>query len=398
MLLLRPRFRCARVRADLCALLLGALGALLCGAGPGVANAGSAASEAAAAADPALLQRAGEVVARYSAATPAWDGPSSGPPGLAGKTLVVVADNLRNGGVIGVAQGMREAARELGWKVRLLNAFGQDDGRSAALAAAAAAQPDAVVLAGLPAQRFHEALAPLAAAGIPVVGWHAGPELGAIPGTPVAKNITTEPLDVARAAASVAIVDSRGSAGVVIFSDSGIGIAWAKAQAMADVLRQCPACRVLEVADLPLASPAERVAEVGRVLLARHGRAWTHALAINDLYFDHLAPMFAALPEGTPTPSLVSAGDGSASAFMRIRARLFQTATVAEPLLMQGWQAVDEVNRLLSRQPPSSYFGRPHLFTAGNLHTDGGPRLRFDPDNGYREAYRRIWHGTRAAR
>ncbi|HJV68992.1 substrate-binding domain-containing protein [Ideonella sp.] len=367
------------------------LGAALCALQLSAANAGAAAP------DPGMLQRAGEIVARYSAAAPAWDGPSSGPPGLSGKTLVVVADNLRNGGVIGVAQGVREAARELGWKVKLINAFGQDGGRAAALAAAVAARPDAVVLAGLPAQRFQADLAPFAAGGIPVVGWHAGPELGAIPDTPVAMNITTEPLDVARAAASVAIVDGQGRAGVVIFSDSRIGIAWAKAQAMAEVVQQCATCRVLEVVDLPLASPAEQVAAAGRALLARHGAGWTHALAINDLYFDHLAPMFAALPEGAPTPSLVSAGDGSASAFMRIRAGLFQTATVAEPLLMQGWQAVDEVNRLLSHQPPSLYFGRPRLFTAANLNTDGGPRLRFDPDNGYRDAYRRIWRGGRGA-
>jgi ribose transport system substrate-binding protein len=68
---------------------------------------------------------------------------------------------------------------------------------------------------------------------------------------------------------------------------------------------------------------------------------------------------------------------------------------VAEPLLQQGWQVVDEVNRLLSGQPPSRYFGRPRLFTASNLQVDGGPRLRFDPDNGYRDAYRRIWRGDR---
>lgn len=344
---------------------------------------------------PDALQQARETVERYASASSAWDGPASGPQGVPGRTLVVIADNLRNGGVLGVAQGIREAARELGWKVRLVNAFGQDGGRSAALEAAASARADAVVLAGLPAERFAEGLAPFAASGTPVVGWHAGPQLGAIPGTPVAMNITTEPLDVARAAASEAIVDSGGHAGVVIFSDSGIGIAWAKAQAMAQVVRECAGCRVLEVVDLPLASSAETVASAGRALLARHGAAWTHALAINDLYFDHLAPLFATLPDGQPTPALISAGDGSASAFMRIRAGLFQTATVAEPLLQQGWQAVDEVNRLLSGQPPSRYFGRPRLFTAANLQLDGGPRLRFDPDNGYRDAYRRIWRGDR---
>jgi ribose transport system substrate-binding protein len=355
----------------------------------GLALAGAMPSGAAAEAD--ALRRAQETVQLYSAPSPAWDGPSSGPPGLSGRTLVVVADNLRNGGVLGVAQGIREAARELGWKVKLINAFGQDGGRTAALEAAAAARPDAVVLAGLPAERFSESLQPFAASGTPVVGWHAGAQLGAIPATPVAMNITTEPLEVARAAAGQAIVDSAGSAGVVIFSDSGIGIAWAKAQAMDQAVRDCAGCRVLEVVDLPLASPPETIAAAGRTLLARHGAAWTHALAINDLYFDHLAPMLATLPEGAHAPALVSAGDGSASAFMRIRAGLFQTATVAEPLLQQGWQAVDEVNRLLSGQPPSRYFGRPHLFTAANLQLDGGPRLRFDPDNGYRDAYRRIW-------
>ena len=354
---------------------------------------GAAVAGAPAAPDP--LQQARDSVQRYASPSAAWDGPSSGPPGLPGRTLVVVADNLRNGGVLGVAQGIREAARELGWKVRLINAFGQDGGRSAALEAAASAQADAVVLAGLPAERFRDGLAPFAARGMPVVGWHAGPQLGAIPDTPGAMNITTEPLDVARAAASEAIVDSGGRAGVVIFSDSGIGIAWAKAQAMAEVVRECTGCRVLEVVDLPLASSPETVATAGRALLARYGPAWTHALAINDLYFDHLAPMLAALPEGRPTPALVSAGDGSASAFMRIRAGLFQSATVAEPLLQQGWQVVDEVNRLLSGQPPSRYFGRPRLFTAANLQLDGGPRLRFDPDNGYRDAYRRIWRGGR---
>ncbi|MGM9488527.1 substrate-binding domain-containing protein [Ideonella sp. YS5] len=343
------------------------------------------------AAEPDALQRAHETAQLYSSPSPAWDGPSSGPPGLPGRTLVVVADNLRNGGVLGVAQGIREAARELGWKVRLINAFGQDGGRTAALEAAAAARPDAVVLAGLPAERFRESLKPFAASGTPVVGWHAGPQLGAIPETPVAMNITTEPLAVARAAASQAIVDSSGHAGVVIFSDSGIGIAWAKAKAMEEAVRECADCRVLEVVDLPIASPPEVVAAAGRTLLARHGAAWTHALAINDLYFDHLAPMLATLPEGTATPALVSAGDGSPSAFMRIRAGLFQSATVAEPLLLQGWQAVDEVNRLLSGQPPSRYFGRPRLFTAANLQVDGGPRLRFDPDNGYRDVYRRLW-------
>jgi ribose transport system substrate-binding protein len=32
-----------------------------------------------------------------------------------------------------------------------------------------------------------------------------------------------------------------------------------------------------------------------------------------------------------------------------------------------------------------------HLVTADNIAFDGGPDNVFDPDNGYREAYKKIW-------
>jgi len=32
-----------------------------------------------------------------------------------------------------------------------------------------------------------------------------------------------------------------------------------------------------------------------------------------------------------------------------------------------------------------------HLVTADNVASDGGDRLHFDPANGYRDIYRRIW-------
>jgi ribose transport system substrate-binding protein len=130
---------------------------------------------------------------------------------------------------------------------------------------------------------------------------------------------------------------------------------------------------------------------VTRELLARHGARWTHALAINDIYFDYAVPELikAGLPDDRLR--LMSAGDGSAAAFLRIQARTFQTATVAEPLNLHGWQLVDELNRLLARQPVSGYVIPVHLVTSDNVAFDGGPRLQFDPDNGYRDAYRRIW-------
>lgn len=49
---------------------------------------------------------------------------------------------------------------------------------------------------------------------------------------------------------------------------------------------------------------------------------------------------------------------------------------VDEPLNLHGWQLVDELNRLLVKQPVSGYVVPVHLVT---------------PGNGYRAVYRRIW-------
>jgi ribose transport system substrate-binding protein len=318
-----------------------------------------------------------------------WRGPRSGPSGQTGKTVVLVAEDLRNGGVLGVAQGIREAAKVLGWNIRIMDAGGTSAGRVRALTNALATRPDGLVLCGSDAIDVRRELARFADEGIPVVGWHAGPAPGPIAGTPIAMNVTTDPLEVARVTALYAVAQSAGHAGAVIFTDSRFRIAMAKADAMAKVIRDCQGCSLLEVRDVALSEADAKMPAITQELLQRYGRRWTHALAINDVVFDRAVPVLTAA--GLQGPSLLSAGDGSAAAFLRIQARAFQSGTVAEPLNQQGWQALDELNRLFSHQPASGFVAPVHLVTPENVAFDGGPRLQYDPDNGYREIYRRIW-------
>ena len=142
---------------------------------------------------------------------------------------------------------------------------------------------------------------------------------------------------------------------------------------------------------MALSESAARMPAAARELLAAHGARWTHALAINDIYFDYAVPVFIESGVASRAISLLSAGDGSAPAFLRIRAGTYQTGTVAEPLNLQGWQVVDELNRLMAGQPVSGFVAPVHLVTAENIAVDGGPRYVYDPDNGYRDLYRRIW-------
>jgi ribose transport system substrate-binding protein len=234
-------------------------------------------------------------------------------------------------------------------------------------------------------------LAPLAKQGVPMVGWHVSSTAGPVANSPVAMNVSTNPLDVARITAMSAVTSAKAPIGVVIFTDSNFEIAMAKANAMADVIRACKDCKLLEIKDVAISRNAELMPGVTRDLLTRHGTAWTHALAINDIYFDFAVPELIKAGQAGRKISLLSAGDGSAAAFMRIQSKTFQTATVAEPLNLHGWQLVDELNRLIMHQPVSAYVPPVHLVTSDNITFDGGQRLQYDPDNGYRDIYRRIW-------
>jgi|GEM_PF-80105 len=338
-----------------------------------------------------LLIEARRIVAKATLHAARWNGPESGPPAKSGKYIAFMAEDLRNGGIVGVAQGVREAVAVMGWKLKIFDGSGSPAVGARALAEALASKPDGLILCGSDAHDSNAALAPFAAAGIPVVGWHAGPKPGAIPGTPVVMNITTDPLEVARVTAMAAIAQSNGQAGVVILTDSKYGIAMAKANAMADIIRACKGCALLEMRDVAISESSEKMPDVTKELLVRYGKRWTHALAVNDIYFDYAIPTL--IKAGVPSSelSLLSAGDGSAPAFLRIQARTYQTGTVAEPLNMHGWQAIDELNRLFARQPVSGFVAPVHLVTIDNIVFDGGKRFQYDPENGYRDIYRRIW-------
>ncbi|AXL53425.1 hypothetical protein DSC91_006838 [Paraburkholderia caffeinilytica] len=323
-------------------------------------------------------------------ATP-WNGPRDGPRAQPGKRIAVVALDLRNGGILGVVDGVLEAAKVIGWSAKIFDAGGMPDLRLPTLANALASHPDGLIIVGDDVRALLPALRPFSAQNIPIVGWHVAGRAGAVPGTPVAMNVSTDPLEVARVTALAAIAQSGGRAGVVIFTDSGFRIAQDKANAMAAAVRACSGCTLLEVCDVPLSRSQQLMPGITRSLLARYGRRWTHALAINDIYFDYAAPVLtqAGLPD--TAMAMLSAGDGSESAFLRIRARTFQTGTVAEPLNLHGWQLVDEMNRLFAGQSVTGYVFPVHLVTAGNMAADGGDRLLYDPADGYRDIYRRIW-------
>jgi ribose transport system substrate-binding protein len=321
-----------------------------------------------------------------------WDGPTSGPRAAGGKMIVFVAGDLKNGGILGVSQGVEEAGKTIGWTVRVIDGQGTVSGRTAALNQALALKPAGIVVGGFDTTEQKVAFESAAKSGTPLVGWHSGEKPGPNAAAGLFANVTTVTDDVADVAASWAIVDSGGKAGVVIFTDSQYAIALYKARAMEAVIKKCGGCTVLSFEDSPISESSTRMPQLTTSLLQRFGDKWTHSLAINDLYFDFMgSSLTAAGKKGDGNPKAVSAGDGSEAAYQRIRSKRFQAGTVPEPLNMQGWQIVDELNRAFSKAAWSGYVPKVHLVTAENVAKDGGPKNIFDPDNGYRNHYKTIW-------
>ncbi|GAA1824108.1 substrate-binding domain-containing protein [Planosporangium flavigriseum] len=342
--------------------------------------------------DAAYLADVKAQVEKYTAHTTKWDGPTSGPQAAKGKTIVYVSADQRNGGAFGVSKGVEEAAKALGWNVRVLDGQGTAAGAGSALDQAIALKPDGIVLGTVDTVQAKTQIDRANAAGITVVGWHSAPDPGPVASPKLFANITTKAEDVGKATALMAIHDSNGKAGAVLFTDSVYAIAIKKSDAMRDTLKQCGGCTVLETQDTPLSDTAARMQPLTSNLISKHGTKWTYGLGINDLYFDYsLAAARSAGKQPSGPLKFISAGDGSESAFQRIRNGQFQIGTVAEPLNLQGWECVDELNRAFGGQQWSGYTPGVHLVTKENIKFDGGPDNRYDPDNGYRDQYKKIW-------
>ncbi|MEW1774500.1 substrate-binding domain-containing protein [Streptomyces sp. NPDC086777] len=379
----RPR-GAAAPRAVALALLAGA--AVLTGCqrgssdGPAVATTGPGGC-------PAVQASAGAAVARAERTGTAWDGPTTGPGAVSGRTVVFVAETMTNPGVAGVANGLREAARVIGWDVRVIDGAGSPAGIQAAMSEAVALRPSGIVIGGFDPDSTAQQVAEADADGIPLVGWHAVVAPGPSRRPPLFTNVTTRVEDVARISAQWIIANSAGRAGVVLFTDASVPFARTKSDLIRAGLAACAGVRLLAYENIPIPDASSRTPREIASLLARFPDTWTHSVAINDLYFADAAPAFrAAGRKGTGPPFNIGAGDGDPSAFQRIDSGQYQAATVPEPLSQQGWQIVDEFNRAFAGRPASGYVAPTHVSTAAN----SAGATTWNPP-GYREAYRRIW-------
>jgi ribose transport system substrate-binding protein len=337
-----------------------------------------------------VVRRAELDVARGLSSPAGYRGPAHGVRARRGGLVVFIAGDLTTGGIAGAALGVQQAAAAIGWRLQVFEGHGTTSGQTRALRAALRLKPAGIVLGGFDATAQTVALRRAGQLGVPVVGWHAGTRPGPDRQAGLFTNVSTDPASVARLAADYTIAHSDGTARVVIFTDRRYPIAAYKADVMAAEIRQCRRCSVLEVVDSPIDLAQQQMPAIVSSLLHRFGTRFRYMLTINGIYIGGALAAFANAGRGGDDPPFaIGAGDGDTSDFERIHAGDHQTASIAEPLYLQGWQIIDELNRARAGQPPSGYIAPPRLITRADV-----PRGEvFDPPSGYRANYRRIWAG-----
>ncbi|MFF7687636.1 substrate-binding domain-containing protein [Streptomyces syringium] len=370
------------------AVVLAAAATVLVGCERGASTGAAPSSSGAAKAGcPAALAKAEAAVRQAEKTDAAWNGPTRGPRAVPGKNIVYVAQTMTNPGVAGAANGVREAARAIGWNVRVIDGQGTPAGIQAAFSQAIALRPSGIVIGGFDPRLTSQQVARATAEHIPLVGWHAVDSPGPSKDPALFSNVTTRVEDVARISADWITTHSHGDAGVVVFTDASIPFARNKSELIKKGLAACSGVNLLAEENIPLSDTSSRTPREVSSLLSRFGEKWTHSVAINDVYFADAAPALrAARKKGAAAPFNIGAGDGDPSAFQRVNSEQFQAATVPEALSEQGWQIVDEFNRAFSGEPASGYVAPVHIATAAN----SGGTTAWDPP-GYRAAYQKIW-------
>ncbi len=315
-----------------------------------------------------------------------WDGPTSGPVKQAGKKVLFISQDFKNGGISAAYRGFFAATQELGWDISIEDGKSDVETIRAAFVAAIRSRQDAIVLGGFQVEGLEDAIALAKQSKIILAGWHAAAEPG--PTKELFINIATKSSEVAKMAAEYAIHNGKENVGVIIFNDSRFAVANAKTKHMKEIIEQCKTCKVLSVENLPISNAKTEIPSAVVRLDKTYGKAWTHTLAINDVYFDAMNVPLVSI--GRLDIKNVSAGDGSNLALSRIRGgRSQQIATVAEPTNMQGWQLADELNRAFAGNAPSGYITKPIVVTTQLLQQLGTREI--DSGIPYKEAYRAIW-------
>ncbi len=339
------------------------------------------------AADDIVAQAKADLVI-YAGPQNEWRGPTSSPKPVPGKHIVYLSNDENNDASKAWGVAIQQAGAKIGWQVTIIDGKATPVGWINGFNQAIALGADGIITSA-DAASLQEPIQEAAAKHIPVVGIHAAALPGPNEKLGLFTNIQQDPREIGKAQADWVIADSDGKARVVVTSHNEFAIAETKSRATEARLKQCSGCTVLEYVSSPIAEVAQRQPQLVTSWVQKYGTP-LYITAVADYTLDFQVPALRSAGVDPKAVKLVGA-DGQASAYERIRSGEYQVVTVSEPVEMQAYQAVDEINRAIQGQPPSGFVQAPYLVTPDNVNAEGGDKNAFIPTNDYKKHYLALW-------
>lgn len=337
-----------------------------------------------------VVAQAKAAVSRAEGPTTKWDGPTTGPKGQKGKSIVCI--EYLGSDIVAQkwCQGAVDAAHALGWKAHVVPADGTLPGQIKAIQQAVALHPSGIVDASIDAQAAKSAFAKAAAEGIRIVGINAAALQQPYPSLYLFANLTDDGAGQARLAADLAIARSNGTARGIAVTDVTYAIAKLKADSYANELKRCSSCKIVLYDNVPAGEASTRMGPEFTSYLTRFsGTLYTYA--VNDAFFDvGINALHAGNVPNSGRIALIGSG-GSPAAYTRIKDGQWEIGTIPLPLVEQGWEAVDELNRSFAKAKWSNFSPALHIITRANIGRDLVGGVYFDPKNHYATHYKAIW-------
>jgi ribose transport system substrate-binding protein len=343
-----------------------------------------------------LVVDAKALIAKYSV-QPKFEqpGPSLDARKLAGKTIAVVAIDMRVPAIAEVSKWIQQVAAQAGLKTTTFDGQASPSLVHQGLTQAINAQAGAIVSAGLPIQLIGNDIKAAKDKGIPTIDVINTPPKVGTPGQGsdpnVFGNVAPDASVVGQLLAATAIANSDGKAHVSIMNTSELTVAATTVKGIKDELAKCSGCSV-STTDTALADWSTQLT----------GKAATTIRANPKINF--LLPIFDAMG------IFATAGVKQAGATGKVKIASFNGTAAALDLVKQGdvfvadpaqsnrwaaWAAVDQAMRgMLQMEPANPVLPIRYVNTADLKNVDVSSSNKISDalfGTEYQSAYRTLW-------
>jgi hypothetical protein len=348
-------------------------------------SSGSASGTAAPAADVSAVQAAVQTATAIPTTIPVTTPLSSAPP--KGKTVLYLQCEQAECGEEG--QGLQAAAKAIGWTVKTLNFQAANPATLVtALQQGLAYHPVAAFFSGVPQASWESMQKPYAAIGAVIVdNFNSVAPSG--PGVLAGRGYASENGPQGTVLADEQIADSNGAAAnsLLVNVPSYTVFTPLATAYKAEIAKDCPSCQVTEVdATLPQLLGGQLIPAV--VSAAKRVTNLKYIVSVNGQFTGQLPQALQAA--GLGGKFKVISGSGVSTDQENVL-KGTQLATVSSPLVMGGWQDMDEAIRWVMHLPiPSGDNTVPWvLLTKSNI---GTPEDSFDRPTDYPQQFEQLWH------